>query len=76
MRAWMLPWLFPLGVLTAIALISLSNLIGYLLAIVWGWVLFPYGAAYVRSHSRAPGASNHGIPFYDGDTDYWRTKLP
>ena len=66
-------WLFPVGVLTAIALISLSNLTGYLLAMVWGWVLFPYGAAYIHSHPRAPGGGNH--PFRDDDTHYWRTKL-
>lgn len=73
--AWMLPWLLPLGLLGTVALISLSNLLGYILAGVLGWVLFPYGAAYIYSHARTSGARNNGSPFNDDDMDYWRTKL-
>jgi hypothetical protein len=74
--AWMVPWLLPLGVLGTVALISLSNLLGYVLVLVWGWVLFPYGAAYIRSHARTAGAHEDGSPLGDDDdVDYWRTKL-
>ncbi len=68
----MLPWLLPLGVVVSVALISLSSAVGYLLALAWAWVLFPYGAAYIRSHARIPGTGGNGDP--DGDTDYWRTR--
>jgi hypothetical protein len=61
----MVPWLFPLGVLAALVLISFSNLVGYVLAMVWGWIVFPHAAAYIRSRARASG---------DADADYWRTK--
>jgi hypothetical protein len=70
--AWTVPWLLPLGVLGTVALISLSNLLGYVLAGVWGLVLFPYGAAYVQARARARSG---GSPLSDDDMDYWRTKL-
>lgn len=73
--AWVLPWLLPVGVLGTVALISLSNVLGYGLAIVWGFVLFPYGAAYIRSRARTSGARKDGSRFADDDMDYWRTKL-
>jgi hypothetical protein len=74
--AWAVPWLLPLGVLGTVALISLSNLLGYVLAGVWGLILFPYGAAYVQARARSTGARSGGSPFSDDDMDYWRTKLP
>jgi hypothetical protein len=75
LQAWTLPWLLPLGVLGTVALISLSSPLGYLLAGVWGWVLLPYGAAYIHSHARTPGARNDASPLSSEDIDYWRTKL-
>jgi hypothetical protein len=47
----MLPWLFPVGLLGAVALISLSNVFGYLSAVVWGWLVFPSVALCIRSRS-------------------------
>lgn len=73
--AWMLPWLLPVGLLGTVVLISLSNVLGYVLAGVWGWVLFPYGAAFIHSRARTSGARNDASPFGGDDTDYWRTKL-
>ena len=75
LRAWMLPWLLPVGLLGTVALISLSNLLGYILAGVLGWALLPYAAAYIHSHTRRPGALNNGNPFDGDEVDYWRTKL-
>ena len=69
---WMLPWLLPAGLLGTVALISLSDAFGYLLAVIWGWLVFPYVAAYIRAHSRADGGVMNGR---DGEADYWRTKL-
>jgi hypothetical protein len=69
----MLPWSLPAGLLVAVALLSLSSAFAYLLAAIWGWVVFPYLAAYVHAHSRAGGDgtnSNRG-----GEADYWRTKM-
>ena len=65
-------WLFPLGLLGAVVLLTFATVYGYLLVIVWGLVLFPHGAAYVRRHSRSRDGEN---PFDDVDTHYWRTTL-
>jgi hypothetical protein len=72
---WMLPWLLPVGLLGTVALISLSGALAYLLAGIWGWLVFPYVAAYIRAHSRADGGGNNGNGVRDGEADYWRTKL-
>jgi len=61
--------------LGTVALISLANVFGYLLATVWGWLVFPYVAAYVRSHSRAHRCAGNGHGFREVDAHYWRTKL-
>jgi uncharacterized membrane protein YgcG len=71
----MLPWLLPVGLLGAVALISLSGALAYLLAGIWGWLVFPCVAAYVRAHSRAHGGGNNRSGFRGGEADYWRTKL-
>ena len=71
----MLPWLLPAGLLGTVALISLSGAFAYLLAGIWGWLVFPYVAAYIRAHSGADGGGDNGNRFRDGETDYWRTKL-
>lgn len=64
-------WLFALGALGGIMLISLSTLTGYLLALVWGFIVFPHGAAYLRRRARGPGDGSDAL---DGvDTHYWRT---
>ena len=71
----MLPWLLPVGVLGTVALISLSNVLGYILVIVWGWIVFPYGAAHIRAHAHTTGTHKTGSPLSGDDMDYWRTKL-
>jgi hypothetical protein len=75
MRAWAPIWLFPVAMLGTVALISLASTFGYFLAIMWGWVLFPHGAALIRSQPRPPGAVGDGSGFRQGDTEYWRTTL-
>jgi hypothetical protein len=72
---WMLPWLLPAGLLGTVALISLSGALAYLLAGIWGWLVFSYLAAYIRTHSRADWPGNNGNSSRDGEADYWRTKL-
>jgi|SRR5580700_12276310 hypothetical protein len=71
----LLPWLLPVGLLGTVVLISLSGAWAYLLAGIWGWLVFPYVAAYIRAHSRADGGPNNGNGFPNGEADYWRTKL-
>ena len=71
----MLPWLLPVGLLGTVALISLSGVWAYLLVGIWGWLVFPYVAVYIRAHSRAGGGGNNGNGLRDGEADYWRTKL-
>lgn len=70
----MLPWLLPVGLLGTVVLISLPTPFAFLLVGIWGWLVFPYVAAYINSHSRSDGGRNHGNDFPDGEADYWRTK--
>ena len=63
----LLPWVFPVGLLGSVALVSMSTLTGDLLTVGWGLAVFPCLAVYLRSRSRiSPGGD---------DTDYWRTTL-
>jgi hypothetical protein len=67
---WIRPWLLPAGLLGTVALISLSGPLAYLLVGLWGWLVFPYGAAYIREHARSDVRRNAG----EGETQYWRTR--
>jgi hypothetical protein len=68
-------WLFALGVLGGLGLVSLSDLPGYLLAIAWGFVVFPYGAACIwRRRPSSDGGSRDENDSGDVDTHYWRTN--
>ena len=69
MRAWVPLWLFPVGVLGGVALTSLGNVPGYLLAATWGLILFPYAAARVGRRWRDSGEDR---AFHDDDISYWR----
>lgn len=70
MRAWMLPWLVPLGLLVTVALVSLfPSLPASLLPVVWGFLVFPVGLICYRSRDRSTGRK-----LDETDTDYWRTK--
>ena len=71
----MLPWLFPVGLLGTVSLISLSNVFGYLLAAAWGWLVFPSVALYNRSRSHTRRGTSNRIAFRDADAHYWRTRL-
>lgn len=71
----MLPWLFPVGLLGTVALISLSNVAGYLLAAAWGWLVFPSIALYIRSHSHTRRGTSNRNAVPDADVNYWRTSL-
>jgi hypothetical protein len=68
--AWLLPLLFPVGLLGTVALITLSSTLGYLLAAAWGWLVFPWVTLYVSSH-----ADNSNGNVRNEDTQYWRTRL-
>jgi hypothetical protein len=71
----MLPWLLPAGLLGTVVLISLPGVFAFLLAGIWGWLVFPYAAVHIRAHSRSDGGRMDGNGFGHGETDYWRTKL-
>jgi hypothetical protein len=73
-RAWMLPWLLPVGLLGTVVLISLPGVLGFLLVGLWGWLVFPYLAACIRTHARADGNHSYENGFSTGEMDYWRTK--
>jgi hypothetical protein len=67
-------WLFPLGLLVGVALISLGSVVGYLLAMAWAFVLVPHVGNYIRTHSGGR-ADDPEHAFRDVDTHYWRTTL-
>ena len=71
---WLVPWLLPAGLLGTVVLICLPGAFAFLLAGIWGWLVFPYVAAYVHAHSRADARRMDRGGFGDGETDYWRTK--
>ncbi|MBV8999934.1 MAG: hypothetical protein JO304_12790 [Solirubrobacterales bacterium] len=63
MKTWMLPWLFPVGLLGAVVLVVVSSPYEALVAVALGAVLVP---VLWRVHFRPTGD--------DDDTSYWRTK--
>jgi len=63
MKTWMLPWLFPVGLLGAVVLVVVSSPYEALVAVALGVLLVP---VLWRVHFR-PGGD-------DDDTNYWRTK--
>jgi Mn2+/Fe2+ NRAMP family transporter len=75
MCEWMRPWLLPAGLLGTVVLISLPSPFALILVGIWGWLVFPYVAAYIHSHSHADGGRYNENGSTDGEADYWRTKL-
>ena len=71
----MVGWFLPVGLLVTVVLISLSNVPAYLAVLAWGWVVFPYGAALVRSRARTRGGARDVSGLDDLDTNHWRTRL-
>jgi hypothetical protein len=72
---WMLPWLLPAGLLGTVVLISLPSVFACLFAGIWGWLVLPYLAAYIRAHARADPGNGHANGVRGGEMDYWRTRL-
>ena len=65
MKTWMLPWLFPVGLLGAVVLVVVTDPYAPLAAVVAGVVLVP---VLWRVHFRPAGD--------DAETNYWRMKAP
>ena len=63
MKTWMLPWLFPVGLLGAVVLVVVSSPYEALVAVAAGVLLVP-----VLWRLRVPASGE------DSDTNYWRTK--
>jgi hypothetical protein len=63
MKTWMLPWLFPLGLLGAVVFVVVASPYEALAAVALGVVLVP---VLWRVHVGRAGD--------DDDTTYWRTK--
>lgn len=72
MRVALALGLFALGALGGLVLVSLSDLLGYLLAMVWGLLVFPHGAAWLWRHSRGADGAPYEVAV-DPETHYWRT---
>lgn len=72
----MLPWLLPIGVLVTVVLVSLfPSLPASLLALLWGWILFPFVLTYLRSRARTSRRDGADSGPEEIDIPYWRTKL-
>lgn len=69
----MAQWMFPLGLLGTVVLLSISSVAGGLLALAWGFVLVPHAARYIHTHARGH-ADTDGVD--DVETHYWRITLP
>jgi hypothetical protein len=63
MKAWTLPFVFPVGLLGAVVLVVVSSPYEAFVAVGVGVLLVP---VLWRIHFRPPGD--------DGDTNYWRIK--
>ena len=73
MRAWMVPWSFPVGLLVTVALVSvLPGWWGVLTVIAWGWVLFPVGMRWVRR--RSAGDRDAADELDELEHSYWRIR--
>jgi hypothetical protein len=75
MPSWLSLWLFPLGLLGAVVLLSLNSVIGSVLSIAWGFVLVPHVGNYLLHHSHGRAHGSGGSGFSDVSTHYWRTAL-
>ena len=73
MRPYIRFWMFPLAVLGGLMLLSLNSLPADVLALVWGFVVVPHGAALLARHLRDPDGSRAPDDAYARDTQYWRT---
>jgi len=72
----MLPWLLPLGLLVTVVLVALfPTLPASLLAVVWGWILVPFGLTLIRARARTSGRDGAEGGPQEIDTPYWRTRL-
>jgi hypothetical protein len=65
-------WIFPLGLLGTVVLVSINPVAGGLLALAWGFVLVPHVGKYIHTHSRGDDDTGGAD---DIDTHYWRTTL-
>ena len=68
MKTWMLPWLFPLGLLGSVVFVVVLNQYAALVALPVAWVLVP-----VLWHVRFRPTAAEGS---DSDTHYWRITRP
>jgi hypothetical protein len=63
MKTWMLPWLFPVGMLATVVLLTVFRESVGLVAVIAGWLLVP-----VLWRTRFSPS--------DDETHYWRIKRP
>jgi hypothetical protein len=64
-------WLFPVGVLVALVILSINSLVGDLAALAWGFVVVPHGAVRLLRHRRT--AAEAGEDPLELQSAYWRT---
>jgi hypothetical protein len=63
MKTWMLPWLFPVGLLATVVFVVVLGRYVAIAAVIVGFLLVPVLWRYRAAWSD------------DDDTNYWRTKL-
>jgi hypothetical protein len=72
MKTWMLPWLFPVGLLGTVVFVVVFKGYAALIALPLGWVLIPV-LWYARSRRGALGGTGD---LADSETHYWRITRP
>jgi hypothetical protein len=71
MLRWMHLWLFAVGVLVALVILSLNSLVSDLAALAWGFVVVPHGALWLLRHRRTAAGTGEEPP--ELQSAYWRT---
>ena len=61
MKTWILPWLFPVGLLATVVLVTVAGKYAPFVAVIAGWILVP-----VLWRLRFPSNDE------DADARYWR----
>jgi hypothetical protein len=64
-------WLFPVGVLVALLILSINSFAGDLAALAWGFVVAPHVAVWLVRHRRTAAVTVEDP--LELQSAYWRT---
>jgi hypothetical protein len=73
MLRWMHLWLFAVGILVALVLLSINSLVSDLAAFAWGFVVVPHGAVWLLRRRRIKAGVRKDPSELELQGPYWRT---